>query len=76
MVQQRQWRKQNENSHYAACLFRYEREYAVLVKDHAIFAYIDDKHQVKFGEPDNPVSSAEHGQQVIVHSSSSLQSSV
>ena len=25
-VQQRQWRKQHEESHYAACIYRYERE--------------------------------------------------
>ena len=75
MVQQRQWRKQHEDSHYAACLFRYEREYALLVKDHAIFACIDDKHRIKVGEPDAPVASAERGRQVIVHSGTSLQSS-
>ena len=45
------------------------------MKDHALFACIDDKHRVKVCEPDNPVSSAERGRQVIVHSSSSLQSS-
>ena len=75
MVQQRQWRKQHEDAHYATCLFRYEREYALLVKDHAIFACIDDKHRIKVGEPNAPVSSAERGRQVIVHSGTSLQSS-
>ena len=75
MVQQRQWRKQHEYSHYAACLFRHEREYTLLVKDHVIFACIDDKHQIKVGEPDNPVSSAECRRQVIVRSGTSLQSS-
>ena len=75
MVQQRQWRKQHEDSHYAACLFRYEREYALLVRDHAIFVCIDDKHRIKVGEPDAPVSSAERGRHVIVHSGTSLQSS-
>lgn len=29
-VQQRQFRKEHDDSHYAACIFRYEREYAVL----------------------------------------------
>ena len=75
MVQQRQWRKQHEDSHYAACLFRYEREYALLVRDHAIFVCIDDKHRIKVGEPDAPVSSAERGRHIIVHSGTSLQSS-
>jgi len=75
MVQQRQWRKQHEDSHYAACLFCYEREYALLVKDYAIFACIDDKHRIKVGEPDAPVASAERGRQVIVRSGTSLESS-
>jgi len=30
------WRKQHEDSHYTACLFRYKREYALLVRDHTI----------------------------------------
>ena len=69
MVQQRQWSKQHEDSHYTAFLFHYEREYVLLVRDHAIFACIDDK---KVGEPDALVSSAERGRQVIVHSGISL----
>ena len=56
-VQQRQWRKQHEDSHYAACLFWYEREYAVLMRAYSTFVCIDDKHRVKIGEPDAPVAS-------------------
>ena len=51
----------HEDSHYAPCLSCYEREYALLVKDHVNFACIDDKHRIKVGEPGNLVSSAEHG---------------
>lgn len=36
------------------------------MREHAIFACIDDKHRVKVGEPDFPVASAERGRQVIV----------
>ena len=71
-VQQRQWRKQHEDSHYAACIYRYEREYAVFMRDHAVFLSIDDKHRVKIGEPDFPVASAERGRQVIVPCGSQL----
>ena len=67
--------KQHKDSHYAACLFHCEREYALLMKDHAIFVCIDDKHRIKVGKSDNPVSSAECGQKVVVHSGLSLQSS-
>ena len=72
-VQQRQWRKQHEDSHYTACLFRYEREYAVLMRRYSTFACIDDKHRIKIGEPGTPMASAERGRQVIVHSGTSLQ---
>ena len=57
-----------KQAYYAACLFCYEREYSVLVKSHSIFAWTDDKHQIKIGEPDAPVASAERGRQIIVHS--------
>ena len=71
-VQQQQWRKQHEDSHYAVCIYRYERECAVFMKDHAIFVSIDDKHRVKIGEPNFPVASAERGRQVLVPSGSQL----
>jgi len=51
------------------------KEYALLMKDHANFASIDGKHQIKVGKADSPVSSAEWGKQVIVCSGTSLQSS-
>ena len=71
-VQQRQWRKQHPDSHYAACIYRYEREYAVLMREYSVFLSIDDKHKVKVGEPDLPVTSAERGRQVIVGVGSQL----
>lgn len=45
-VQQRQWRKEHEDSHYTACLFRYEREYAVLMRRYSTFACIKDRGPV------------------------------
>ena len=74
-VQQRQWRKQHEDAHYAACLFRYEREYTILLRNHSIFVCIDDKHRVKIGKPDAPVASVEGGRQVILRSGMLLQAS-
>ena len=66
MVQQRQWRKDHIDSHYAACIFRYLREYCLLVKDHALFICVDDKHIIKVSEPQAPVAAAEKGRQVLV----------
>lgn len=73
MVQQRQWRKHHVDSHYAACIFRYIREYALKLRSYAIFTCVDDKHRVKVGEPSCPVAAAERGRQVLVHSSTSFQ---
>lgn len=60
-VQQRQFRKSHPDSHYAACLYRYQREYAITVHDHAVFVCLDDKHKIKVGEPNSPVAAAERG---------------
>lgn len=64
-VQQRQWRKSHPDCHYAAGIFRYQREYAVLMKDHCAFYCLDDKHRIKVGEPNFPTAAAERGRQVL-----------
>ncbi|XP_019860109.1 PREDICTED: uncharacterized protein LOC109588370 [Amphimedon queenslandica] len=66
MIQQHQWRKEHEDSHYAAALFRYMREYVLLVRDHCSLICVDGKHKVKVGEPGFPVASAERGRRVAV----------
>lgn len=47
MIQQRQFRKEHEDSHYAAAIFRYEREYSIKVCNHCNFVCVDDKHRAK-----------------------------
>ena len=66
MIQQRQWRHSHPDTHYAAALFRYMREYAVDVRDYCTFVCLDDKHRIKVGEPGFPVASAERGRRVPV----------
>ena len=66
MVQQRQWRHQHIDAHYAASCFRYIREYAVLFRQYSMFISIDDKHRIKVGEPGYPVAAAERGRRVPV----------
>ena len=66
MVQKRQFRKTHPDSHYAAAVFRYMREYAVRLRDHCLFISLDDKHRIKVGEPGFPVAAAERGKKVIV----------
>ena len=66
MVQQRQWRHQHIDSHYAAACFRYLKEYAISVRPYCCFVSFDDKHKVKVGEPGYPVAAAERGRRVLV----------
>jgi hypothetical protein len=61
------------HNYYAACLFHYDREYAVLALNHSILVCIDDKYRVKIGEQDAPVASAGRGRQAIVRSGMLLQ---
>ena len=73
MVQARQFRKTHPDAHYAAALFRYQRELAVQFKDHSVFFSLDDKHRVKVGEPGFPVAAAERGRRVLVGHDSAFQ---
>jgi len=54
MVQKRQFRHKHVDAHYCAAISRYMREYALLVRDLAIFVSLDDKHRIKVGEPGYP----------------------
>lgn len=66
MVQARQFRKDHEDAHYAAAVFRYQRELAVMFRQNSSFVCMDDKHRVKVGEPNYPVAAAERGKRVLV----------
>ncbi len=73
MIQQGQFRKVHEDSHYAAAIFRYEREYSIRVRDHCNFLCVDDKHRAKVGEPGFPVAAAERCRRVIVARNTSFE---
>ena len=66
MVQARQFRKSHPDAHYAAALFRYQRELAVCLRDNSVFLSLDNKHRMKVGEPGFPVAAAERGRRVLV----------
>ena len=68
MVQARQFCKSHEDSHYAAAVFRYQRELAVRFRSDAIFMCMDDKHRIKVGEPKYPVAATDRGRCVLVGS--------
>ena len=68
MIQQRQWRQNHPDAHYAAACFRYMREYALKFRFLCSFICLDDKHKIKIGEPGYPVASAVRGKKVSVRS--------
>ena len=73
MVQQRQFRKSHPDEHYAAAIFRYIREFAIMHKEISTFACLDDKHKIKIGEPGFPVAAVERGKRVLVKVGSSFE---
>ena len=73
MVQAWQFRKDHDDTHYAAAIFRYERECAVKFRENSIFVCMDDKHRIKVGEPNYPVAAAERGKKVLVKRNESFQ---
>ena len=66
-VQRRQWRLKHEDSHYAASIFRYQREFAIKFRDYCVFACLDDKHRIKVGDPGSPLAATDRGRSVLVH---------
>ena len=73
MVQKRQFRKNHEDEHYAAAIFRYLREYAIKLKDVCTMVCIDDKHRLEVGEPGFPVAAAERGREVLVRAGTTFE---
>lgn len=61
MVQARQFHKSHIDAHYAAAIFRYEREMSILFRGKCVFTCLDDKHHIKIGEPGYPVAAVERG---------------
>ena len=70
VVQQRQWCRSYPDSHYAAAVFRYMREYSILLRGSCLFISLGDKHKIKVGEPHFSVAAAERGKPVLVRDES------
>lgn len=66
MVQSRQLHSQHVDSHYAAASSKYLREFSIKFQSFCTFWSLDDKHQIKVGEPGYPVATVERGRQVLV----------
>ena len=70
MLQSRQFSKMLT---YAPTLFRYQREFAILLRDHSVFISLNDKHRIKVSELGFPVAAAECGQRVLVSSDATFE---
>ena len=71
-IQARQVRKAHVDAHYTLGLFRYQREFAIRYREYCTFVSMDDKHRVKFGEPEYPVAGVERGKQVLLTATKTL----
>ena len=65
-IQRRQWRQQHDDAHYAAAIFRYEREFALKFRDHCVIVCLDDKHRIKVGDPGSPLTAVERGRRALI----------
>ena len=73
MVQSRQLHSDHMDCHYAAAIFKYLKKFAIAFRDYATMVCLDDKHNIKVGEPGFPVAAVDRGKEVIVGSNSSFQ---
>ena len=73
MMQQRMIRKSHDDEHYANAIYKYVREYAVSLRDKAIFICTDDKHKISVGEPNFPLSALPRGKRVLVGNNEAYQ---
>ena len=61
------------DQHYAATLFRYQREFVLKFRDSSGFICLDNKHRIKIGEPGSPIAAAERDRRVLVSMAKSFQ---
>ena len=68
-IQKRQLRTHHEDAHYAACLLKYVKEYAVEIGHHGAVFFCDDKAKVPIGEPGHVISTGVRGKKSIAPTS-------
>lgn len=66
MVQSRQLHADHPDNHYCAAIFKYLKELAITFYEHTTLVCLDDKHNIKVGEPGFPVAAIDLGKQVLV----------
>ena len=61
MDQSRQLHADHPDSHYCAAIFKYLKEFAINFREHTTLVCLDDKHNIKVGEPGFPVAAVDRG---------------
>ena len=64
MVQLRQLYADHPDSHYCAAIFKYLKEFVITFREHTTLVCLDDKHNIKVGEPGFSVAAVDRGKQV------------
>ena len=66
MVQSRQLHADHPDSHYRAAILKYMKQFAIMFRDYTTMVSLDDKHNIKIGEPNFPVAAVDRGKEVLV----------
>ena len=66
MIQERTTRKTHDGVHYARAIYKYDRVYAVSIRDLASFVCTDDKHKISVEELFFPVAALPCGRRVLI----------
>lgn len=66
MVQSRQLHADHPDAHYCAVIFKYLRQFSIIFCDYTSLLSLDDKHNIKVGEPNFPVAAVDRGKEVLV----------
>lgn len=66
MVQSHQLHADHPDAHYCAAILKYMKQFAIMFRDHTTLVSLDDKHNIKVGEPNFPVAAMDRGKEVLV----------
>ena len=59
MVQSCQLHADHPDAHYCAAILKYMKQFAIMFRDHTTMVSLDNKHNIKVGEPNFPVAAVD-----------------
>ena len=66
MIQSSQLHADHPDSHYCAAIIKHMKHFAIMFREHASMVCLDDKPNIKIGEPRFPVAAIDRGKEVLV----------